>query len=200
MTMDLDTVFLKKRVISDELLDILLYKMENGLYSHGIISTKDGPKRVDSVRKCGIHDINVLEFPDLNNSIIELSHEFMPEVSNETHFTKELQILKYEVGGKFNKHNDTKDYNKKPRLLTSVTLLDRSDDLVGGDLLVWPDRKGEPVTIDFKPFETVVFRAKTFHQCTEVMQGTRHVLISWVHEMGHEISKGFFKRKALQMD
>lgn len=195
-------LYIKKRIFDEEKIRLLLHEMKTGRYKPGAVTTGgDNVKTVvdKEVRKVDIHSLNVLFFPDISNDIVNLGHELLPEVSTETHFAKELQILKYPVGGMFKKHNDTRDYDIKPRLLTCVTLLKKSDDLEGGDLLLWQNKKSnKAIKINLKPYETVIFRAKTFHECTKVIKGERNVLISWVHEF--ERSKEFFEQNALHMN
>jgi len=62
--------------------------------------------------------------------------------------------------------------------------LDKSDNLIGGDLVVF-DGKDDQVgrVIDLKVGETVVFDSRTvYHEITEVTQGKRTSLVVWLKD------------------
>ena len=65
------------------------------------------------------------------------------------------------------------------RVYTTVTMLDKSDDLEGGNLVVYND-DGSVVTINLGIGETAIFRSNLVHEATEVIRGTRKVLVAWL--------------------
>tara|TARA_B100000073_G_scaffold186327_1_gene154270 strand:+ start:193 stop:573 length:381 start_codon:yes stop_codon:yes gene_type:complete len=78
-------------------------------------------------------------------------------------------IIEYRNGSFTTLHKDAS-------LKTEVTLLYKSDDLEGGDLIV--DGK----QIDMEVGDTYTYLPEQKHEVTEVNKGVRRVLISWFHK------------------
>lgn len=119
--------------------------------------------------------------------LVLMSHRMFPEICEriEGHIKEDVKVnqfdyLIYNVGDRYQKHNDVavgdEDVN---RVYTTVTMLDKSDDLEGGNLVVYND-DGSVVTIDLEIGETAIFRSTLVHEATEVIQGTRKVLVAWL--------------------
>jgi hypothetical protein len=184
-----------ERIFDDEQISLLLHDASVGRYTKGAVGSYGVN---EDIRKCYISPINVLDYPDINTRLIELGHKFTPQCSHETHFSKELQFLKYMVGGLFKRHRDSYDQSTKPRFLSSITLLDRSEDLEGGELIIYDqDSEGNllpGVRAELDLYDTVMFNSTTFHECTEITKGTRTVMVSWIHPRDHDISREFFAR------
>jgi predicted 2-oxoglutarate/Fe(II)-dependent dioxygenase YbiX len=90
----------------------------------------------------------------------------------------------YETGGHFIKHRDWigRDgdiYNN--RIFSTITLINRSDDLEGGNLLIWDREDGNVTQIELDIGETVIFNSRRFHQVTPIIRGTREVLVAWIY-------------------
>lgn len=98
----------------------------------------------------------------------------------------QFDILIYNIGGKFTRHRDEsrKISETRQRKWSTITLLDKSDDLIGGDLVVFDDKDDEVGrVIDLKVGETVVFDSRTvYHEVTEVTQGQRISLVAWLKD------------------
>ena len=67
---------------------------------------------------------------------------------------------------------------------TAITLIERSDDLVGGDIIVSKGLDGKQRTIPQQVGETVYYSPATFHGVTKVTEGYRKVLVTWFRISG----------------
>ena len=94
---------------------------------------------------------------------------------------RQYEFIRYEgnSGQTFKAHtDDNEEASGHGRFLTSVTMVDKSEDMRGGLLKVWtPD--GREFIVDLDPFETIIFPAYYWHEATPVLNGRRVVLISW---------------------
>lgn len=89
----------------------------------------------------------------------------------------QFDFLIYEVGDHFAKHQDVIKGGTE-RYWSTITLLDRTDDLEGGELNIYNGDSKETVTFDVG--ETVVFRSNLFHEVLPVTKGVRKVLVVWL--------------------
>lgn len=194
--------YLKRKIFADDQIDLLVDLMQTGKYTKGSVSSysggkqdKPGGKVKDDIRKCEVSVIETLDYPDISSALINFTHEFDKSVSLKTHFAREMQFISYKPNGKFLKHKDTNNYDIKPRLYTTITMMERSPDLEGGELLWFgPNAKSKPEVIEFKDYETVVFSSTDFHECTMLKKGTRKILIGWIHEL--DKSQDYFEIKS----
>ena len=81
-------------------------------------------------------------------------------------------FLEYKAGAYSRTHQD----NPVTVDGTAVTLVDRSEDLIGGDVVVG---KGNQQTIPMQVGQTVYYTTAVDHGVTKVVQGNRIVLITW---------------------
>lgn len=132
------------------------------------------------IRSTTLKLVKSVDFPDISNSILKALGQFDPTVHIDDYSAQEFNYLLYKVGDHFKKHKDVIKV-ANPRIYTTVTLVRKSDDLVGGDLRVW-DKKGVMQVINLKVGETVIFNSSTFHQVTPVEQGTRESLVVWINK------------------
>lgn len=126
-----------------------------------------------------------------------LHHSWFPEVIKELEDAmgdgskvSQFDLLRYGVGGFFLKHEDESRRTPHDQLQRKlyerkwsvITLLDKSDDLIGGDLIIykdWDDEEGTLIEID--KYQSVIFPSKDVpHEITEVTRGSRLSLVSWL--------------------
>lgn len=160
------------KLFDDEVLEEFLYLYENDLLRvtpAKLYSSKGDIVSLD-IRKTDVAWINYKWYPEIN--------EPLEEHVNDGSRVNQYNYLIYNQGDYFLKHNDILPDLK--RKWTTVTLLDKSDDLVGGNLLLWSEEDGDPITIDLKVGETAIFRSHLLHEATEVIQGWRKVLVAWM--------------------
>lgn len=193
--------YIKKRIFDDEQISLLEDLMSKGTYKKGGVSNyssggqnEQGVILEEEARKCVISTFNVMYYPDISSSLIKFISSTNPNVETSTHFAKELQFIRYEKGGKFIMHRDTNNYDLKPRLYTTITMMKRSSDLRGGDLLLFDDKTLTPHKVQFENYETVAFQSNILHECTEILEGTRTILIGWIYEFSR--TPEFFANEA----
>ena len=68
-----------------------------------------------------------------------------------------------------------------PRRFSTVTLLSKSDDLEGGDLLVYYENENY-INTSLEVGETVIFYSSTNHKVTPITKGGREVLVGWIYD------------------
>lgn len=100
--------------------------------------------------------------------------------------TTECELLIYQKGQYFKRHKDVIPRNPNwkwlPRTYTTVTMIDKTDDLEGGNLIVY-DHKDDTIghSFNLEIGETIAFRSALDHEATKIMQGKRMVLVAWYH-------------------
>ena len=117
-----------------------------------------------SVYKVGIGTNN----SDLWYSIQQKFFKFHGRVTSTTNY-----FLEYQVGSYAQKHRDNPDTVEG----TAVTLLDKSDDIVGGDVVVGQGNNERILPLSVG--ETMYYTAAVDHGVTKVERGSRIVLITW---------------------
>ena len=182
-------------VLDDEQKEIIWEKYQNGLTEKKFERAKvtgDNPYSYDRI--CENFPFNYIENPemfDISSSFLELTGDLAYDYPEDLWFGQ-FEFVKYDGNGEtFRPHQDdnihASDHN---RLFTAVTMVDKTDDMVGGHLYVWPKLVPTPdghfwyddsfrYTIDLEPWETVIFPAYYFHEASPVLQGRRTILISW---------------------
>jgi predicted 2-oxoglutarate/Fe(II)-dependent dioxygenase YbiX len=98
----------------------------------------------------------------------------------------DCNYLRYDVGDFLVPHKDTYDGSVVDmdgryldRTYTIVTMVDKSEDLEGG-ILVLRDSENGYSYHDLDIGETISFPAGMIHECTLVTQGYREVYVTWV--------------------
>lgn len=156
-------------IIPNEIIDdMLIYGESARSYQVGV--TNNGSDVYDkTVRSTTGVRIDPLLFPDF----VELIESHIGDGTKVNQF----DYLIYNVGDFFKPHIDTfqepelKDY----RIWTTITLLEKTDDLSGGGLQV-----GDSSPIFLEPGQTAIFKSNIEHQALEVTRGTRTVLVAWL--------------------
>lgn len=95
-------------------------------------------------------------------------HEFHGSDSPLTNY-----FLEYKIGSKARNHQDNPDTVDG----TGITLLDKSSDLIGGDILI--GRSNSETVLPQEIGETIYYDTAVNHGVSEVSQGTRLVLVTW---------------------
>jgi predicted 2-oxoglutarate/Fe(II)-dependent dioxygenase YbiX len=100
-------------------------------------------------------------------------------------YVKEFNYLKYGEGDHFVRHRDHLKRNGKRdpngRVFSTSTIIDKSDDLRGGDFILW-DQYNVEHNISLDVGETIFFSSFREHQVRKVLQGNREVLVAWIYK------------------
>ena len=92
-----------------------------------------------------------------------------------------VQYTRYGVGGRYRVHRDSDwpaTHTPRIRVLSTTVIIQPADR--GGTLRLIPE-DGEPVPIDLKIGDAVLFPSRTHHEVTQVEQGHRISLVRWWH-------------------
>jgi hypothetical protein len=160
--------------------------IENKKFSWAAVT---GPRKYSKDRFCDNAPLHYKQDPrlfDVSCGLKDLADELCEDLPEDLWFAQ-YEFVKYEGEGQtFHPHRDDNiagtDHN---RLLTSVTMIERTDDMEGGHLYIWPTTDAEELntapryTVDLEPWETVIFPAYFMHEASPVLQGRRTILISW---------------------
>ena len=179
----MDKLYLRQTVVPpDALADLVDWDVEEhqaGVYN-GVKSRID--KRV---RSTTLKNIDPKEFPDIANNILKLVEVWNPELNADDYFLKEMQFLRYGVGDHFKKHKDHIRDGKDNggRMYSTSTIISMTDDLTGGDFVIWTPDELYSDTIKLNVGETIFFDSKTTpHQINKVTAGVRQVLVCWIYK------------------
>lgn len=138
-----------------------------------------------------------IEWNHFNPEVLKKFTDFIGEddlVANQTDY------LEYGVGQFFKPHQDSNHHNTiredlTGRVWSSSTLIKQTDDLEGGELLIYGPHINnlkshlKPFRINLEVGETVFFPSNYWHEVTPVTKGVRTALVVWVGKSPKEIMK-----------
>ena len=136
-------------------------------------------------RHCLHGQVNYAECADIGMTLLEAVDDWYPERDPKLWFAQMEFIHYHGVGHRFGAHNDDNaEGSLHNRLYTTVTMIQKSEDLEGGSLIVWiPPNEfghaGPTHIIDLEPFETIIFPSYFMHEVTALVKGDRRILICW---------------------
>ena len=85
---------------------------------------------------------------------------------------KELVLLKYTPGGKYNKHKDSNHLNNR---IYSFSIPLNVGEYEGGEFFL------EDKVVELKTGRALIFNSSEYHGVQPVEQGTRFVIVGWIH-------------------
>ena len=172
----MNNLFIKRKIISDYILQDLIYDLQ--FEEEREAKTNKGVEK--EYRSAICKRINSLWYLDYSKLIENFCNEFNPKHIASTLVVKEMEYLKYGISDHFVRHDDVL-VSKNPRRFSAITMLSKTDDLEGGDLLLF-DKNDYKYSAELDVGETVVFYPSTQHQVTPITCGGREVLVSWVYD------------------
>jgi hypothetical protein len=114
-----------------------------------------------------------------------ITAKFNRFVDDDTCQINQFDLLEYGEGMFFETHMDSQgkegvNHNPSGRVWSSSTMIDCTDDLEGGDLILYgPRLGGTSRTIRLEKGQTVFFPSNYYHEVTPVIKGRRTVLVAW---------------------
>lgn len=128
------------------------------------------PERISSQRKVFIQD---------NSTISEKLKEFGIKSVKIFETLQNISfIIKYEKGGKFERHQDV-GKGTEWRYKTLIVQLSNGNDYEGGDLSIW-DKNNNEIKVGKQKGNAVLFDASSYHQLHPIISGTRYSLVMWL--------------------
>ena len=182
--------FIKDFIFDEEqkqTLTSLLKELEPKM-TRATVYHEDPKKQISESRVCDNIPLNYKRFPDISMELRNFLFDMQTDFPEDVWFAQ-FEMIRYQgVGQQFLRHrDDNKNHSDYNRLYTSVTMIEKSEDLVGCKLKIWTPEEKEYV-IDLEPFETVIFPAYYEHEATPLLQGRRVVLISWAQREGRVLT------------
>ena len=175
--------FYRDFVIDDEQKKFITKKLKESEQYMEHAATYSGRNGVvkDDFRSCYHVSLNHYEFFDVSVTLKEMLDEWNPDCDVPDLWFAQVEFVRYLPPAQtFGPHRDDNEHGTDfNRFYTSVTMVDKSDDLEGGILRVWLPNTEARIDIDLEPWETVVFPAYFRHEASPVYKGRRVILISW---------------------
>ena len=106
--------------------------------------------------------------------VSDFYHERFKTFNVDNYIINEAYLLHYNEGSFTGLHHD----NAKQSHKTSITLIDKSEDLVGGQPIII-NHMGAPVIPEHQVGQTMWYDQKIVHGVTRVEKGHRKVLVTW---------------------
>ena len=174
--------FYRDFIFDDEQMDYLKqrYKeLEGSLHKAGVY--KDGENTTGDERVCEHVSVQHKHAPDISMALNDAARNDWGADFPENAWFAQFEFIKYSnPNDRFERHiDDNPEASNHNRIFTSVTMIDRSDDLKGCELTVWVPPNEKEYIIDLEVGETVMFPAWYWHQANDLIKGSRVVLISW---------------------
>lgn len=178
----MDKLYIKRKDLNIE----SLYDMrdESSSYEDSKVSS-GGRIKINKETRSSKYKSNVhpLYYPEVCKSLLNMISIWDSTLNPADFYVKEFNYLKYGKGDHFVRHHDHLIINGKPdpkgRVFSTSTIISKSDDLRGGDFIIWDQYDAE-----YKPSldvgETIFFSSFTDHQVRKVLQGNREVLVAWI--------------------
>jgi hypothetical protein len=129
--------------------------------------------------------INPDHYPEITKSLTDMISIWDSTLNPADFYVKEFNYLKYREGDHFVRHHDhvriNGELDPNGRVFSTSTIIDKSDDLRGGDFIIWDQYNAEhKISLDVG--ETIFFSSFRDHQVNKVLQGNREVLVAWIYK------------------
>ena len=129
-----------------------------------------------------VEDVSVLKhFPELTNKVYNTVAPLNAKTQNfNIDSIKEMNMLKYGIGGKYDWHQDVIYGKEKERKFTFIIQLSDSNDYEGGDLEFYEANFGKDYTGYRKKGNMIVFSSFLYHRITPLTKGNRYSIVGWI--------------------
>ena len=180
-----EKLYVKQKVVPlQSLLDVADWEAPE--QDAGVYNSKDGENVNKEVRSTTVKSIPRRTFPEIENAILNLIPVFRRGEDPADYKVREMQYLKYGEGDHFVRHRDhieDKKPGKSGRVFSTSTIIRVTEDLEGGEFVIWTPSEDYMQTLDLDVGETIFFDSKTTpHQINKVTAGQREVLVCWIHK------------------
>lgn len=172
-------LFVKDRIVPEYLIEDIVYDLEDvkGVES-AIVSGVVKQARSSTTKR-----LKPNRYADLSNILENFCPRIHPKHDPKSLKLGEIEYLKYGVWDHFRAHTDDvpNDDPRGIRRFTTITLISKAEDLIGGDLLIF-DKDENPINTNLEVGETVVFYSSCLHQVNPIKRGGREVLVGWIYD------------------
>jgi len=123
------------------------------------------------------------DYPDVCNQLLTLINKWDSSKLSDDYIVWKFNYLIYNKGDYYKRHKDIAPVNNIAQSTYSTsTLIAKSTDLIGGDLILFDNKNTSLINTDLQVGETVFFDSTTPHKVDPVIKGTREVIISWIYK------------------
>jgi Rps23 Pro-64 3,4-dihydroxylase Tpa1-like proline 4-hydroxylase len=127
----------------------------------------------------------ILDYTD-DSDILDTGFEIYSLLNNKTLIPYSSYILEYYENSFASLHKDAIGENET-NSITTVTLLHQSDDLLGGQILIYNDDETSITILNQNVGEIISYNHRTTHGISKVIKGTRRVLVNWYNSKADNI-------------
>ena len=179
-------LYVKQKVVPlQSLLDVAEWEAPE--QDAGVYNSKDGENINKKVRSTTVKSIPRRTFPEIETAILNLIPVFKRGEDPADYKVREMQYLKYGEGDHFIRHidyiKDPKKEKESGRVFSTSTIIRVTEDLEGGEFVIWTPEEDYMQVLDLDVGETIFFDSKTTpHQINKVTAGEREVLVCWIHK------------------
>ena len=142
----MDKLYIKRKDLNIE----SLYDMRDDKSSFGLAGVyRDNKSKIDkSVRSTKYkNNINPEHYPEITKSLTDMISIWDSTLNPADFYVKEFNYLKYGEGDHFVRHHDHININGERdlngRVFSTSTIISKSDDLRGGDFIIWDQYNAE---------------------------------------------------------
>jgi hypothetical protein len=180
----MDKIYIKRKDLNIE----SLYDMRDDesfyFYANVIQNNKSSVNKSSRSTKIK-NGINPDHYPEITKSLTDMISIWDSTLNPADFYVKEFNYLKYREGDHFVRHHDhvriNGELDPNGRVFSTSTIIDKSDDLRGGDFIIWDQYNAEhKISLDVG--ETIFFSSFRDHQVNKVLQGNREVLVAWIYK------------------
>ena len=180
----MDKIYIKRKDLNIE----SLYDMRDDKSSFSLAAVyRDSKLKVDKSTRSTKHknNINPEHYPEITKSLTDMISIWDSTLNPADFYVKEFNYLKYGEGDHFVRHRDhiriNGERDPNGRVFSTSTIISKSDDLRGGDFIIWDQYNAEH-NISLDVGETIFFSSFRDHQVNKVLQGNREVLVAWIYK------------------
>ena len=174
----MEKLYLKRKDV--ELQSLYDMQSENtGWYDAGVVNK--GKASIDKESRSTLSKKNIkpFDYPDICNSLLKMINIWDVTLDPDDYKVTQFDYLKYGVDDHFEKHKDQIGDDKVNRVFSTSTIIEVSDDLEGGDFIIYDELDTE-IRTSLEVGETIFFPSDKFHKVTPVTKGERSVLVAWI--------------------
>lgn len=110
------------------------------------------------------------EYPEFLEDFRNRCVQYMNEYNGEQYKIHTERGWIYAKGAKFEKHHDRNFPNRE---ITCLTLIHKSNDLDGGQFLVYDHQQDEGIDSELEVGETIFFDSGSYHEVLPILKGWR---------------------------
>jgi len=174
----MDKLYLKRKDV--ELQSLYDMQSENTGWSDATVYVSGkGSLNKDTRSTLVKQNIKPKHYPDICNSLLKMISIWDATLDPDDYKVNQFDYLKYGVNDHFKKHQDQIGDDNVNRVFSTSTIIEVSDDLEGGDFIIY-DELGTEIQTSLEVGETIFFRSNKWHKVTPVTKGERSVLVAWI--------------------